>query len=144
VAKLIITRTSEFNNLTREFRIFLNGKEIGTISSGDTEEFDIPEGNHNLCAKIDWCGSENFPITLRNDETKSITISGFKFGGILMIITPFTLIFLILFRDFIKSHFFLKLPALVAAMFVVLTLTYYMTIGRKKYLVIKENVNEKE
>ena len=143
MAKLIITRSSEFNNMTRKFRIYLNGKKIGTILSGKTEEFDIPDGKHNLCAKIDWCGSQDFPITIRNDETKAITVSGFKHRGVLVIITPFVIIFLILFRDFIKSNSYLKFPIIILASYVVLVLTYYLTIGRKKYLEIKENVEQK-
>lgn len=71
MAKLIITRNSEFFNRARDYRICLNGEEIGKIASGKTKEFDIPEGTNTLKAKIDWCGSQDFRINLNKDETKT-------------------------------------------------------------------------
>jgi len=144
MAKLRITRKSEYFNWTRDYRIYLNGQKIGTIGSGETKEFDIPEGENILKAKIDWCGSQNFQISLNKDEIKNVLITGFAHGSILMILMSPVILLPILFREFIKNHLFLNISFTTISIFVLLILTYYLTIGRNKYLEIKENLEQPE
>ena len=117
----------------------MNGEKIGTISDGETEEFNVPEGTGILKAKIDWRGSPELKINISNEETKTISLSGFKFGRILDILAPVVLISSILFRDFISNHFFLKYLFLLLMVISALTLFYHLTFGRNKYIAIKED-----
>lgn len=39
------------------YKVVLDGNIIGHIKNGEEKEFDIPEGNHDLFLKIDWCRS---------------------------------------------------------------------------------------
>ncbi len=80
MAKLKITRTSEWHNRMREIGIYLDWQKLGTIANGETKEFDIPAGNHKLKAKIDWCGSRELILSVSDHETKNVTLSGFKQG----------------------------------------------------------------
>ena len=138
MSKLIINRSNEIYYLTREYRIYLDGQKIETLSSGESKELDIPEGIHNLCAKIDWCGSQNLSINIINGETKTVLISADKLIIIVRRLTGLITLFLIIFREYIRNHFFLKFPLIIIASFLIIVSLYYVTIGRKKYLEIKE------
>lgn len=100
MAKINIIRTNEWNNRGREIGIYIDGQKAGTIANGETKEFQVSTGQHQLYAKIDWCSSQEFSCLVEN-ETKTLVLSGFK------------------------NSSFLSLP-------------YYLTLGRKNYLLIKE------
>jgi len=140
MAKLIITRKSEFFNWARDYRICLNGEEIGKIASGKTKEFDIPEGTNTLKAKIDWCGSQDFRISVNKDETRNILIKGFPRGSLMMILMTCICFFPLLVSEFIKDHLYLKFSLITFSVAVLLYLGYYLTVGRNRYLEISENL----
>lgn len=56
-------------------KVVLDGNIIGNIKNGEEKEFDIPEGNHDLFLKIDWCRSN--VISLKNNGS----IVGFECGS---------------------------------------------------------------
>ena len=84
MSKLIITRTSEWNNRAREFGIYIDNEKIGTISNGETQEFDIEPGKHKINGKIDWCKSPIMEFEIVSNESKEIEIGGFKNSKIIM------------------------------------------------------------
>ena len=84
MTKLIITRTSEWNNKAREFGIYLNDKKIGVIDDGEKKEFEIEPGIYKINGKIDWCKSPKIEFDITENESKEIEISGFKYGNIIM------------------------------------------------------------
>jgi len=144
MAKLIITRKKKFSNHAAGYKVYLNNQEIETIASGETKEIDIPEGTHNLYLKINWYGSRNLPIILGNGESKIVSISENKYFGISMIILPLMILSTILFREFIRNHIFLKYSAIIIIVIALVVMTYSMTIGRNKYIEIKEKPERTE
>jgi hypothetical protein len=52
-----IKRDSGWADRFRDYKIILDGNVIGQIKNGEEKEFSIPEGDHLLSLKIDWCGS---------------------------------------------------------------------------------------
>lgn len=136
MATIRIKRTSEYNNRIRDYKIFVDGQQVGTIANGETKDFPATVGQHIVTAKIDWCSSPNISIELKENQTSNLKVGGFKYGQILMPI-GFGLIalhfILTIFADFYYTIF------LVVAFFPLLL--YYLTIGRKKYLTVEE-VNE--
>ena len=135
MSKLIIKRTSEWNNLARKFGIYIDDKKIGTISHGETKEFEINPGEHKIKAKIDWCGSQKLEFNIADNEIKEMEIGGFKNGKTIMPVgfVVMGLLFLITYFLKIESKFFILL-----AFLVFLYPLYYTTIGRNKYLTIRE------
>jgi len=142
--KLIITRKSEFINSLKDYNIYLNGDEIGSISSGETKEFLVPEGTYILRAKNDWYGSNELKINTDYEETKSLSISGLWPARIMIFFLSFIIVIPILFREFIRNHTFLKYTFIALSVIVLFAIIYYLTIGRNKYLEIKENPLQKE
>lgn len=136
MATIRLKRTSEYNNRMRDYKIFIDGQQAGTIANGETKDFPTTVGHHIITAKIDWCGSPNISIELKENQTSNLKVGGFKYGQMLM---PVGLGLIVL--HFILSKFadFDYTIFLVAPLF--LLLVYYLTIGRKKYLTLEE-VNE--
>jgi hypothetical protein len=135
MATIKIQRTSEYNNRMRDYKIFVDGQQVGTISNGQTKEFTILAGRHRVAARIDWCSSPDVSITVQDNETKNLKVGGFKNGNLLM---PLGLGIIVL-------HFILKsMMGFNYAIFLVvpifLLLVYYLTIGRKKYLTLIETI----
>jgi hypothetical protein len=131
-----LKRTNEYNNRMRDYKIFIDGQQVGTIANGKTIDFPTTVGQHIITAKIDWCSSPDISIELKENQTSNLKVGGFKYGQILMPIGPGLIILhfiLSKFADFDYTIF------LVAPLF--LLLVYYMTIGRKKYLTLEE-INE--
>jgi hypothetical protein len=54
---LRIRRADEFADHFRSYSIMLDGAKMGEIKRGETREFSIPSGQHQLSMKIDWCRS---------------------------------------------------------------------------------------
>lgn len=144
MAKLIITRKKEFSNRAAGYKVYLNKQETETIASDETKEIEIPEGTHTLYVKINWYGSRNLPITVGKGETKIVSISGNKFPNIVMLVMSLMTLFSILFREFIKDHIFLKSSVIIIMVITLVGMIYYLTIGRNKYIEIKENSERTE
>jgi len=135
MAKLIINRTSEWNNRMRDIGIYLDGEKIGTIGNGEIKEFEIEPGEHTLKSKIDWCGSETLKMNLTDNETKKVELSGFKLGKFMM---PIALIISIIYFAFGETLNLDPMLFLVLILPFGLYLVYHLTLGRNKYLRLEE------
>ena len=133
MATIIFKRTSEYNNIFRDYQLFLDGKKIGTIANGQTKEFETTSGQHNIVAKIDWCSSPEISLTLNDTEKKELIVGGFKNGNWIMPIAmgAIPLNFVLRFAFNFNYGIFLLIPAFIL-------LVYYYTVGRKKYLTLFE------
>ena len=132
MASIIINRTSEYLNRLRNYDVYIDGKKVDTISNGETKEFNISAGQHSILIKIDWCSSQTLLVDINDNETKSFKVGGFKNGNWLI---PAALVILssISSRLFDFNYlFYLIIPFF-------LSMVYYMTLGRKQYLTLKEN-----
>ena len=110
MTKLIITRTSEWNNKAREFGIYLNDKKIGVIDDGEKKEFEIEPGIYKINGKIDWCKSQKIEFNITENESKEIEISGFKYGNIIMPIGLGIMLLFFLIKFLFKIESNLKAP----------------------------------
>ena len=63
MAVITIVRASGALDILRAYRIILDGQNIGHIKDGETKEFTVSEGRHQLALKIDWCGSRTIQFT---------------------------------------------------------------------------------
>jgi hypothetical protein len=133
VAKLIIIRNSEYVNRLRTYGIYLDGVKLGNVANGDSKEFDVPAGQHEVLAKIGWCTSPTISFEVKEEQAKTYEVSVFP-GANWLIWTSIGILVLHFFLSF-TIHFSYTIYLIAPAFFV---LIYYMTIARKKYLSIKE------
>ena len=136
MATIRLKRTSEYINRTRDYKIFIDGQQVGTIANGETKDFFSTIGQHIVTAKIDWCSSSDISIDVEENQTGKLEVGGFKNGQLLM---PIGLGLIVL--HFILSKFadFDYTIFLIVPLF--LLLVYYLTIGSKKYLTL-EKIND--
>ncbi len=81
MTKIIIKRNSEWNNKVREIGIYVDGEKVGTINDGETQEYEIESGKHEVFAKIDWCRSQKIELNTSENETVTLKLTGFKYGA---------------------------------------------------------------
>ena len=74
MARLKIHRSNQWYGGVRDFKIFLDNEKIGEVGKGDTKEFIIPGGKHELFGKIDWFETKRVFLNLEEDEEKEIVL----------------------------------------------------------------------
>lgn len=131
MSKLTITRQSSIIYSVRDIKIFIDGQPIGTLSDGETREFKIQEGEHQLQAKLDWRGSKILPVTISVNDTKFLTFTISRYEGFLLFATgAFMLMhYFLLYKFGINFMFWFAIPPL-------LGLFYLMSFGRNFYIKI--------
>lgn len=135
MSKLIIKRDSEWINAMRDVGIYLDGKKIGVISNGETKQFEIETGKHQLSTRIDWCGSKPVAINLSEVDIQKVKLSSFKFGRWLMPL--FLLGFLLVgFKQYISRDLILVLFIIMIPLGVYVL--YYLTFGHNSYLRLRK------
>lgn len=141
--KIIISRKSEWRNRARNFHVWIDGREVGTIANGSSEEYPIEPGIHTLQCKIDWCSSPELELTLKAGETRFVQVgSGMKYYSMFTVL----MILVLLSGPVIKylnlsvpeNFTYLQLTILVPFL---LYFIYYLSIGRGRYLLLKEDTN---
>lgn len=133
MATIKIQRTSELNNRLRDFRIYVDGEKIGTIKDGETKDFVVSSGQHSIAAKIDWCSSPEVSFNIKDTDTKAFKVGGFESGNKIVLMTIGLIALYFIIKVLLQKNFaiFLLLP-------VPFILGYYITVGRKKYLILTE------
>jgi hypothetical protein len=118
----------------RDYRLYLDGKKIGTIGNGETSDFEITNGHHTLIAKIDWCSSQKLSFEINDHETKIFLVGALKNGKLIIPLIGVFIVLSVILPDTSHSCYrlFLVLPPF-------LLLLYYLTIGRKNFLTLKIN-----
>ena len=139
--KIIISRKSEWINRSRDFKLFIDGNETGKIANGGSEEYFLEPGLHTLQCKVDWCSSPELTIEVKEGETGFLkTRSAMKYytvGYVLLLLSLgsgpiLKLIGISRPANFSTFQVAILIPFL-------LYLTYYLTLGRKKYISLKED-----
>lgn len=133
MAKIIITRTSEWNNRLRSVGIYVDDQKIGTIANGETKTFDIADGQHNIRAKVDWCGSRTVDFSISGEEKKYFRLSGYRYSRYMGLVVASIIILNFILKRTIGLNYVLWL---IIPLFVYLL--YYITFGRNDYLRLRE------
>ena len=133
MATIKLHRTNEFNNRTKDYKIFIDGQQVGTIANGEAKDFTTTVGQHTVTAKIDWCSSPDISIDIKDNQTKNLKVGGFKNGQILMPIAIGLIVLHSILKKFAEINYIIYL---IAPLFILLF--YYLTIGSKKYLTLSE------
>jgi hypothetical protein len=139
--KIILARESQWLNRLRPYSVKIDKKEAGIIANGSSEEFVVEPGTHTLSCTIFWYGSIDYEFDIKQNEIIYLVVKngmtyywplvGFLFAGVF-------------FNSFYFSYHRTEYPTwyLGIKLFYLLPMLYmlyYITIGKKKYLVIKED-----
>lgn len=137
--RIILERKSEWRNRMRGYKVVINGtEEEKKIMNGDSEEYSVPAGANSIACKVDWCSSNTLDINVSAGETVYLKVgSGMKYFW-----AAYVLLMVMLFgRSFFKGVLpeSYKYVAIGAAVLVICYFLYYITLGRHKYLLLRED-----
>ncbi|HEU5381738.1 MAG TPA: hypothetical protein VFV38_40475 [Ktedonobacteraceae bacterium] len=59
-----IVRKPALSDLLRSYKIFIDGKQVGSIRHGKHCSFDVAPGHHEVFLTIDWASSQRLSLTL--------------------------------------------------------------------------------
>lgn len=139
--KIILNRKNEWRNRARGFKVWIDGKEVGTIADGGSEAYPVEPGTHKLLCKIDWCSSPELELTVQEGETRFVQVgSGMKYYSLFT-----ALMVLVLLSGPVIKYLQLKVPEeftylqLGVLVPFLLYYLYYLSFGRNRYLQLKED-----
>jgi hypothetical protein len=134
MAKLIIKRKKELLAWSNVFQIIVDGDKIGTVANGDIVSLDIREGEHRLKLEMDWRSSRYYQFSVGANESHAVLATTYPFS-----LTTFVIKLIFLFGYFFFRRVFgYPYVWFFIAPFVIYTL-YFVSIGRNKYIRIKED-----
>ncbi|MES2780028.1 MAG: hypothetical protein V4651_09060 [Bacteroidota bacterium] len=145
MATLTINRAHQFINRLRNYRVLVNGQEMIQLGYNEQKTLTLSAGTYIIRAKVDWVCSEEYIISLGDQDVQtleigcSITINNYQ--KILSILGFGVLLGSILMYETITPIALGLLLAIWVVRDVVLTkgksFLYYLSTGRSKYLYIK-------
>ncbi len=141
-SRIVLRRSSEWLNRARNLKVFIDGEQAGTIANGESKDFLLTPGHHNLTCKVDWCSSRDFGISLGENETAYLFVrSGMKYywQTAFPLFVVLALNFYYVFSAGGKRPEWLNYLLIIVALPALLYMMYYVTIGRKDYLVISKD-----
>ena len=138
MATIHIIRPNEYMNRYRDYGLYINEKKVAELSNNKTITHQLPPGRYTFQAKIDWCYSPKLTFEIAEGEAKTFTVSGFKSGRWLVPLSLAIILLNSLVSFMFKTNFYI-LFLLGFAIFGVFI--YYITLGRKKYLTLKETTS---
>ena len=77
-SRIVLARSWHYFYGARKFRILCNDFELGRVSNGKTETFDVPDGEHLIGVRVDWSRT-NLPVRLGHGESVELSC-GIKGG----------------------------------------------------------------
>ena len=142
-AKIIISRKSEFLNRTRAFKVFIDDNEVGAVSNGSAEEFSVEAGKHSVYVKIGWYKSIVFDATVSEGENKYLlTHSGMTlFWPLYIVMLAGLILNIVLRKEGIDLNGVADVLRYLLIIPPILYYVYFMTLGRNKYVLLREDKN---
>jgi hypothetical protein len=90
---LSIKREPAYADMLRNYVVVLDGRPIGKIGDGETQNFDIKPGTHTLFMRISWTRSPKVRFYMKNGQQVAFHCSSnLKGSRILLIIFYVTIL----------------------------------------------------
>lgn len=91
---ILVSRPKKFIDKTRAYKLYVDDVFIMDIRDGEELNIVLPLNSEKICAKIDWCSSNELDLTeLKNNDKLKIHNTHSK-----NILIPFYILFIIFFR----------------------------------------------
>jgi hypothetical protein len=137
--KIIVSRPNQWLNRTRIVKVFIDDKEAGSVKNGSSEEFAIGSGQHIVQCKMDWQSSPVMIVNLNQHEIEYLIVkNAMKYYWplfLLMLIGVGINLFYLRYQT--QRPLGASLLQLALILPALIYLLYYITIGRKKYLILE-------
>lgn len=81
---LNLVRPTQWCDRLRNYRILVDGEEVGRLAAGAELRVELPEGEHEVVAKIDWARSNRLPLLIRAGEETELEVGANARGWLLL------------------------------------------------------------
>jgi hypothetical protein len=71
-SQLSIRRPSQWTGSIRHLQVYVDRRNVGSLSSGEQRLFPVDPGQHTVGVRMDWSRSELFPVTVGEGETVNL------------------------------------------------------------------------
>jgi hypothetical protein len=68
MGKILLRRTSQYENKARKFKVYLNDQHVNDIRDGEEIEIPSEEGQQDIQIKVDWAKSVKYKVNVNKDE----------------------------------------------------------------------------
>ncbi len=135
--KIIISRSSEWMNRLRTYKVFINGKQAGTVKNGGSEEFAVEPGVNSVQCKVDWYSSQPFNVDVKEGETNYLRVkSGIKYYWLFMVAIIVGVFIMFSYKGNPDKPQWVTPVTLILLIPGALYSLYYTTLGRKNFLLV--------
>ncbi|HEX4851654.1 MAG TPA: hypothetical protein VFV08_12640 [Puia sp.] len=143
--KIILTRRAEWLNRVRQYRVFIDDAEVGSIRNGSSEEYIVSPGSHTIQCRISWYSSPVFSVLVEQERIEYLLVkSGMRYYWYtIFLLVAGMIVNLSYFRNMMQRPVWVLAIKLCLVLPALLYILYYLTVGRREYLRIeidKENV----
>lgn len=135
MAVIKIQRDSGYVDKIRNYKVFIDNEKVGIISEGEIKEYNVSPGTHTISTKIDWAGSKDIIVDLKENDVVNFKVENYTAKHWLIsvyFIAFITLVHIVLFITIDFQYTSLLFIPILA------TMGYYLTLGRNKYLTLKQ------
>ena len=81
---LILARPEQWCDRLRDYRIVVDGTEVARLAAGQELRVELPEGEHEVVAKIDWARSNRLSLLIRAGEARELEVGANAHGWLLL------------------------------------------------------------
>ena len=138
--RIIIRRPAALMNRMRPYQVWVDGEKKAVVANGQAVEMTVAPGNHTVELKINWCSSNTVTVAAGASPTYLKVESGLRYYYYLvaMLVIALGLSFYYRLMHLPKPKWMDPIT-LVLIIPDLLYLFYYLSLGRKKYLVLTED-----
>jgi hypothetical protein len=79
--RLNVKRPNQYADKSRRYRIYVDGARVGTLKAREELSLDVPVGEHDVIARIDWCRSNVLKVNVRTPEPTEVEVSSNAMNG---------------------------------------------------------------
>jgi hypothetical protein len=69
-----IRRPTQWADVLRHYRIFVDGQNVAKIARDTHVQFDLPAGQHTIIARIDWCSSNSIVLDVEENSLHHLEV----------------------------------------------------------------------
>lgn len=93
VCGLRVRRLTHYPDRLRAYQIKVDGETVSSVDAGETVEFAVSRGPHEVVASIDWCGSTPLDVVVPSEGVVELEVSS-NLVGLRMLLAPLFVLFL--------------------------------------------------
>ena len=100
--KITLICPSQWTNQVLSINIYIDDIQVGSISVGETKQFEVTRAKHKVSVKNNWIGSLPLEVDMRSNESRTIKISNSKYARLTVMGLG---LFVGIIYSFIKNYF---------------------------------------